>query len=108
MHSWFGCPSWHTIHTGDTWLSREVPKIMSSAAFRSGGALFITWDESEGGEHPIGLIALSPFAKGSGYGNSVPYTHSSLLRTVQQTFGLTPLLGDAANATDLSDLFLPP
>jgi hypothetical protein len=35
----------------------------------------------------------------------VHYTHSSTLRTVQKMFGLTPYLGDAANATDLSDLF---
>ena len=52
----------------------------------------------------IGLIALSPDAK-VGYANEIHYTHSSLLRTLQELFGVTPLLGDAANATDLSDLF---
>ena len=37
--------------------------------------------------------------------NTVSYSHSSTLRTFQEIFGLSPLLGDAANATDLSDLF---
>jgi len=48
---------------------------------------------------------LSPQIKGGGYSNSVAYSHSSTLRSLQEIFGVTPLLGDAANATDLSDLF---
>ena len=48
---------------------------------------------------------LSPLARGNGYTNTIYYTHSSTLRTFQEIFGVTPLLGDAANATDLSDLF---
>src|SRR5207249_223054 len=34
-----------SIATGDTWLRNQVPAILNSAAFRNGGALFITWDE---------------------------------------------------------------
>jgi phospholipase C len=91
------------VAQGDHWLSTEVPKILASKAFQS-GVLFITWDESANGDHPIGMIVLSPFAK-KGYAGSTPYTHSSTLRTVQEIFGLSPWLGDAANATSLSDLF---
>jgi len=36
----------------------------------------------------------------------IHYTHSSTLRTVQEIFGVTPMLRDAANATDLRDLFV--
>ncbi len=79
--------------------------IMNSAAYKQGGVIFITWDESEHGDHPIGMIVLSSFAKGSGYSNSIHYTHSSTLRTIEEIFNITPLLGDASNATDLSDLF---
>ncbi len=61
--------------------------------------------QGEGGsDGPIALIVLS-YAKGGGYSNTIRYTHSSLLRTVQHIFQVTPLLGDAANATDLGDLF---
>lgn len=91
------------IEHGDTWLSQNVPTILNSVAYQS-GALFITWDEAGTDDGPIGMIVLSPFAKG-GYQNSIHYTHGSTLRTMQEIFGVTPLLGDAANETDLSDLF---
>ena len=51
------------------------------------------------------MIVLSPFAKGSGYSNTIHYTHGSALRTFEEIFGVTPLLGDAANQTALKDLF---
>ena len=92
------------VAAGDAWLKREVPKILASRAYQRGGAVFVTFDESEGSDVPIGFIALSPLAK-PGYANTVTYTHSSTLRTVQEIFGVTPLLGDAAKATDLRDLF---
>ena len=105
MHGATGCPATNEITQGDTWLSTEVPKIMASAAYKDGGAIFITWDESEGGELPIGMIALSPQAKGGGYKSTKMYYHSSFVRTVEEVFGLTPLLNDAQNQADLSDLF---
>lgn len=91
----------------DTWLSTEIPKILASPAYFDNGAIFIVWDEGVGGDGPIGLIALSPLARGNGYFNSVPYTHSSLLRSVQEALGVGPLLNDATNAMNLSDLFTP-
>ena len=87
------------------WLSANLPTILNSDAYLSGGAVFITWDEAAKGDGPIGMIALSPFAKANGYQNSIRYTHGSTLRTLQEIFGLTAFLGDAANETDLSDLF---
>ena len=75
-------------------------------AYANNGALFILWDEAETGDGPIGMLVLSPKAKGKGYQNSIHYTHSSTLRTIEEIFGVTPMLGDAANATDLSDLFV--
>ena len=105
---WHGAPPCETlnqIHSGDAWLAQWVPVILSSPAYANGGALFIVWDESEGGDYPIGLIVLSAAVKGGGYSNAFRYTHSSLLRTLQEIFGVGPLLCDAARATALSDLF---
>jgi len=82
-----------------------VPLILNSAAYQRGGALFITWDEANEGDGPIGMIVLSPVAKGGGYSNQIHYTHGSTLRTIQEIFSVTPLLGDAGKETDLSDLF---
>lgn len=91
----------------DTWLSREIPKIMASAAYKDNGAIFVTWDEGGDGNNPIGMIVLSPLAK-VGYSNTVAvaYSHASLLRTMQDIFGLQPYLGEAVRATSLSDLFI--
>jgi hypothetical protein len=87
------------------WLAAELPKILNSRAYTNGGAIFITFDESYDTDSRIGMMVLSPFARGHGYNNSIYYTHSSTLRTFQEIFGVGPFLGDAANATDLSDLF---
>ena len=92
------------VRQTDNWLAANVPAILNSTAYQTGGALFITWDEGSGSDGPIGMIVLSPFAKGGGYSNTIHYTHGSLLRTVETIFGVT-LLGDAAAQTDLSDLF---
>ncbi len=107
MHGNTGCLTGNALLTaGDTWLSNTVAEIVGSQAYSNNGAIFVTWDEGEGGDGPIGMIVLSPLAKGGGYANTIHYTHSSTLLTMQEIFNVGPLLGDAANATDLSDLFV--
>ena len=93
------------IAQGDKWLSKNVPAILNSAAFQKGGALFIVWDEADNGDGPIPMIVLSPFAKGHGYSNQIHYTHGSMLRTIEEIFGVKPLLRDAAKEKDLSNMF---
>jgi hypothetical protein len=95
------------IKTGDNWLAAELPKILNSTAYSNNGAVFITWDEDDSGtpQDPIGMIVLSPLAKGGGYTTTNYYTHSSTLRTFQEIFGVRPFLGDAANSPSLADLF---
>jgi hypothetical protein len=98
---------------GDTWLKDVgVPVIAGSTVYQTDGALFIVWDEAEDSgsfsDGPIGMFVLSPFAK-TNYSNTIHYDHSSMLKTFQEIFGVTPLLGGAANSgtRDLSDFFLP-
>lgn len=94
------------LKKGDDWLKANVPVILASQAYQTGGALFITWDEGElNTDGPIGMIVTSPFAKGGGYNNAIGYTHSSTLRTLQEIFAVSPFLGGAATSNDLSDLF---
>ena len=104
MHDSCG-PLNNPVQQGDTWLSTAVPSILASQAYANNGVIFITWDEAATGDGPIGMIVLSPRVRGGGYSNSIPYTHSSTLRTVEELFGVSPLLNDAANASDLADLF---
>jgi phosphatidylinositol-3-phosphatase len=93
------------VQQGDTWLAQHIPTILNSQAYMNGGIIFITWDEGEGGDGPIGMIVLSKNAKGGGYTNTIHYTHSSTLRTLEEIFGVSPFLGDAAHSNDLRDLF---
>ncbi len=51
MHNSSGCGG-AQVKNGDTWLSEQVPTILASKAYQDGGALFITWDESEGASTP--------------------------------------------------------
>jgi phosphatidylinositol-3-phosphatase len=110
------------IKQGDNFLSIVVPAIMASRAYRNNGAIIIWWDESEADaagdngddlNHTIGEIVISPRAAanvgGLPFASSVPLTHSSDLRTMQEIFHVTrPLfLGDALHANDLSSLFEP-
>ena len=100
-----------SISTGDTWLSQNLPMILASQAYKDNGAVFITWDEAESGNGPIGMIVLSPLAK-VGYSNAIQYDHSSTVRTMQTIFQvgppLHPFLLNAATATDLGDFFAAP
>jgi hypothetical protein len=95
----------NAIAHGDAWLKANVPAILNSTAYRSGGVLFIVGDEGAVGDGPVPMIVLSPYAKGNRYSNTVYYTHGSMLRTVQEIFGVYPLMRNAASETDLHDLF---
>jgi phospholipase C len=108
------CNSMHSpcgldpVQQGDNFLAAQVPQILNSAAYRNGGALFIIWDETDSPDVRLPFFVLSPFAR-AGYGSTNYYTHSSVLRTMQEIFQVgPPFLGDAAKATDLSDFFAPP
>jgi phospholipase C len=96
---------------GDAWLSREVPKILASNAFKNGGVLFLLWDEG-GGLPPQDdppFIVVSPNAK-SGYVSNVDYDTSSYLKTVEKIFGVEALPCSSAPAAvqTMKDLFTVP
>ena len=104
MHGASGCTGADLVALGDTWLEKTIPEIMASKAYKAGAVIFVTWDESEGGDLPIGMIALGKNVK-AGHASTVHTTHSSTLRTVQTIFGVRPFLRSASTATDLGDLF---
>lgn len=109
------------IRQGDEFFRQIIPMIMASDAYKDNGVIIIWFDESEQDgdpgdnaddfNHTIPEIIISPLAhpnvNGLPYASPVNYTHSSDLKTLQEVFHVGPLLGDAAKATDLSDLFAP-
>jgi phosphatidylinositol-3-phosphatase len=114
MHDFLFCDSLNQIQNGDDWLKLNLKPILDSQSYLQNGAVFLTWDENAASSGcgascpPVGMIVLSPLAK-KNYTSTIAYDHSSLVKTLQKIFGLTPLLGHAADPTvsDLSDLFLP-
>ena len=100
-----------SIATGDAWLAKVVPGILASSAYLNGGALLITWDEGEssagccgnatGGQVATLVIAPNGIA---GLRSTIAETHYSLLRTVEDAWGLSPL-GRAASAVAMREYF---
>ncbi len=89
----------------DAWLRSFLPQIFNSAPYKQGHVVvFITADEARNGDGPIPFFALGHGVK-RGYKNEIRYTHSALLRTLEEIFGVSPRLGYAAGANDLKDLF---
>jgi len=85
------CHSMHDCSTaeGDRWLASFAPRIVDSAAWRSGGILLITFDEADGRDasQHIPLIIASPLAA-PGTRITQTATHYGLLRTIENAWGL--------------------
>jgi hypothetical protein len=94
----------------DAFLREWVPKITESPGFRDNGMLVIGFDEAEndssaccgekaantpsaGGDQPgpgggkVGAVVISPFVK-PGTVDKTPYNHYSMLRGIEDLFGL--------------------
>ncbi len=115
------------VATAGSFLSRVVPAITASKAYRQGGLIVVTTDEAPAsgelgdsssccgqpsfpnlpaasgrgglarGGGTVGALLISPFVKG-GTISQEPYNHFSLLRTIEDIFKLGHL-GYAAAAT---------
>ena len=89
----------------DSWLRAFLPTIFNSSQYKAGHVVvFLTTDEAANGDGPIMFMALGHGVK-HGYKNEIRYTHSSLLRTLEEIYGVRPFLGAAAYSNDLRDLF---
>jgi hypothetical protein len=101
------------ILQGDKWLSQNIPIIMASQEYKNNGVIMVVWDETEGGDSSqftIPFFLISPLAKAGSFNNTL-YTHSSVLKTLEEIEGVGALSNAAQTgyfaANDLSGLFLP-
>ena len=79
------------IASGDNALSILIPKIMASAAYQDHGVIIIWTDETESTDDTnttLPYVIISPLAKGNAYASTLPYSHSSDLKTLDEIFGL--------------------
>ena len=106
--SWITPDRCHDTHdcdvsVGDDWLRQHVAQITASAAWKSGGVLFITWDEDDntGGDNQVLTLVIQPGV--AHRASSTQYTHYSLLATIEDLLGVKRL-GSSAQATPMTDL----
>gem|GEM_PF-5361632 len=95
-----------TIAQGDAFLQAFVPLVTASPDWAH-TLLIVTFDEgttnANGGGH-VYTAAAAPWLPHANVATT--YTHFSVLRTIEQVFGL-PFLGGAATATTITEI-LPP
>ena len=102
------------IARGDAEIGKLVGELQATSAWRSKGnmAIVITFDEGSGGDR-TGCCAVTPQAPSNyggghiptivitnhgphGLADPTPYNHYSLLRTIEDAFGISEHLGHAA------------
>jgi len=102
---------------GENWTVQQINAIMSGADW-STTAIFITWDDFGGfydhvpppTDDTFGLgirvpfLIISPYAK-IGYVSHTQYELSSVLKFIEERFGLPPLTTRDAAANDITDSF---
>lgn len=107
--------------SADLWLQQNVPSLLAYLDAHN-GLLLITFDENgvtaglplgccsggPGGVAPgfggqVGLLALSPQLPG-GVVVHTAYDHMSLLRTIEDSFGIDEHLNNAASASPMTDV----
>ncbi|MGA7672382.1 MAG: alkaline phosphatase family protein [Nitrolancea sp.] len=103
-HDMHDCP----VATGDGWLQSwlESNILGTDTWAQTNSAIIITWDEGStniGGGGVIPTIVISNHTPKS-FVSPSPANHYSLLRTIQEAFGLD-CLNESCNAKDLSQFF---
>lgn len=94
MHGAPGCGD--LVRTGDRFLAATVATI---ARWARGALIFVTWDEDEGGSNRVLTLVIG----GKRATSRRAYDHYSLLRTIQDHFGLR-CLARTCSARPMTDL----
>jgi hypothetical protein len=108
---------------GENWTVQQVNAILQSPTYKDNTAIFVTWDDFGGfydhvdppatDEYGLGvrvpLIIISPYTKkgtgGSGLISHTQYEFSSVLKFIEEDFGVPPLTTRDADAYDTTDSF---
>lgn len=112
------CDDMHNcgVATGDSWLKQWIPKITASTVYKANDtAIFIIWDEGEGGSYSslencaahatdvschVAAIVVAPSVP-AGRQVATAFTHFSLVRTVDNLLGLPTLNAQAKAAASM-------
>jgi hypothetical protein len=102
-----------SISAGDNWLKTWLPLITATKTYQGGNTLvFIVWDEGEPAttgfncvnsaqaQCHVAAIVVAPSVK-AGTKSATDYSHYSMLKTIEDIFGV-PELGGAKTATSMA------
>ena len=106
------------IQTGESSVANDIINSVGSSQYWNSVAIFVTWDDYGGFyDHVVppqidqfgygfrvACLAVSPYAK-AGFIDSVVNDHTSILKFVEETYGLSPLSTRDGNANDLTEAF---
>lgn len=102
--AWIASDAQQGPAAADAFLQRVVPQIQDSPAYAEGGLIVIVGDQppaapdagdAAGADLPVGALLLSPFTP-AGRVDATPADAFTLLRTLQEIYGVDPL-GHAAD-----------
>lgn len=102
------CTDTDMLWAADQFLQMQIAPLLNSAQFQKDGLLVIWWDEgfdsdtAYGGGH-VAVTLIGPSVK-RGFRSSNLYQHQSLLRTISEGLGITPV-GAAASAPSMAEFF---
>jgi phosphatidylinositol-3-phosphatase len=100
-HDMHDCP----VKTGDAWLGKFLPPLLADAQLRR-GVVFVVFDEgssSVGGGGRVPALALGPLVR-PGSVVTAPTSHYTLLRTIEDSWGL-PRLGRSAATPPITGIW---
>lgn len=101
------CGTRDSVHQFDDFLAREVPKIEASPAFGPNGLLVVVWDE--GADPPLSPLHVGAVLDGTlvraGAVDSARLNHYSLLRMLEDGFGIPRHLAHAARAHAITGIW---
>jgi phospholipase C len=102
-----------SISAGDSWLKTWLPLITATKTYQGGNTLiFVVWDEGEPAttgfncvnssqqQCHVAAIVVAPSVK-AGTRSATSYSHYSMLKTIEDIFGV-PELGGAKTATSMA------
>ena len=122
--SWIITPFWQSEHPeastceGENASVTELNALMNNPSLWASTAVFVVWDDF-GGDYDhvappqtdkfglgprVPLLVISPYAR-KGFVSTTQYEFSSVLKFIEERFGLPALSDRDANANDITDSF---
>ena len=102
------CTDNDMLWAADQFLQFQIAPLLNSAQFQKDGLLVIWFDEAfdsdtSYGGGKVAVVLVGPSVK-RGFRSSNLYQHQSLLRTISESLGITPV-GDATSAPSMAEFF---